>query len=540
MPPDERCIALKTKLFKITSPDDKAIDEAARIIRSGGLVAMPTETVYGLAANALDPQAVANIFKAKGRPMDNPLIVHISRFEQIYDLVSSVPEQAKRLAEAYWPGPMTIILPKSGLIPDEVSAGLPTVAIRMPSHPIARALIERSGRPLAAPSANSSGLPSPTTAAHVMDDMDGRIDAVIDSGECSVGIESTVVTLATDPPRLLRPGGITHPQLERILGRVDIDPAVLSDLKAGDRPASPGMKYKHYSPRAQVFIVKGSLPSFKYQIDSDRREGDMCLCFDGEEKDIPVECLSFGGYGAQLDHARLLFADLRRFDELGAKRVFVRSPSCDGVGLGVYNRLLRAAAFRVLEPPAIYGLTGQSGAGKSTVAAELSQKGYLVIDCDVLARKTVEKGSPLLARLAEKFGSDIIEPDGSLNRALTAERAFANEESRLILNSITHPEITRLTVEQIKREYSGSYRGVVIDAAALLESDIRRYCEKIIVVTAPAGERLARIISRDGISRDSALKRINAQKPEQYYTERADLIIKNYGDRSLSDELKSL
>ena len=303
---------MKTEIFDGGSQQD--IEKAAKILKSGGLVAIPTETVYGLAADALNSDAVAKIFKAKGRPMDNPLIVHISRFEEIYRLVKGVPHKAKELADRYWPGPMTIILPKSDIIPDEVSAGLPTVAVRMPSHPVARAIIEKTGRPLAAPSANSSGLPSPTTAKHVMDDMNGKIEAIVDGGPCDVGIESTVVTLATDPPRLLRPGGITHEQLEAVLGHVDIDPAVLSQLKEGERPASPGMKYKHYSPKAEVYIVNGSLPSFKYQIDCDLREGDAALCFDGEENELPVPCLSFGRKDNSLEQAHSLFDDLRKFD----------------------------------------------------------------------------------------------------------------------------------------------------------------------------------------------------------------------------------
>ena len=202
---------MQTQLLQADAPG--AIQTAAAILQNGGLVGIPTETVYGLAANALDGAAVAKIFAAKGRPMDNPLIVHISHFEQIYDLVREVPEAAKKLAKQFWPGPLTIILPKSARIPDEVSAGLDTVAVRFPSHPVARAVIDAAGVPLAAPSGNLSGHPSPTTAAHVMNDMDGRIEAVLDGGPCSVGVESTVVTLAEQPPRLLRPGGITLEQL---------------------------------------------------------------------------------------------------------------------------------------------------------------------------------------------------------------------------------------------------------------------------------------------------------------------------------------
>ena len=237
------------------------IDIAADIIKNGGIVAMPTETVYGLAADALNGEAVAKIFKAKGRPMDNPLIVHISDIKQIDMLVSEFPDKAKKLAEKFWPGPLTIVLPKSDIIPDEVSAGLSTVAIRFPSHPVAHELIAKSS-PIAAPSANLSGSPSPTTVRHVLADMDGRIDAIVDGGDCEVGVESTVITLAEDVPTLLRPGGVTLEQLRAEIGEVKVHPAVLKSLGKGMKASSPGMKYKHYSPKAEVILLRGSEQGF--------------------------------------------------------------------------------------------------------------------------------------------------------------------------------------------------------------------------------------------------------------------------------------
>ena len=248
---------MQTNLYQITPDDQPALAEIGALLRAGGLIGIPTETVYGLAANALDGQAVAKIFQAKGRPQDNPLIVHIAAFSQLYPLVGEVPTQAIRLARAYWPGPLTMILPKSPAIPEEVSAGLDTVAVRMPSHPLARAIIQAAGVPLAAPSANLSGSPSPTTAQHVLADMAGRIQAVVDGGPCSVGVESTVVTLASPCPRLLRPGGITPEQLRAVLGKVEIDRAVEEQLAVGEKAASPGMKYKHYAPKAHVVILRG-------------------------------------------------------------------------------------------------------------------------------------------------------------------------------------------------------------------------------------------------------------------------------------------
>ncbi len=527
-----------TKFYK--KCDENELLEAAQILKDGGLVAIPTETVYGLAANAYNGEAVSRVFEAKGRPTDNPMIVHISSIEEIYPLVTDFPENARKLADAFWPGPLTMILPKSDLVPREVAPRLETVAVRMPSHPIAKKIIKLAGVPLAAPSANSSGSPSPTTAQHVLHDLDGKINAVVDGGECDVGIESTVITLATNPPRLLRPGGITVEQLESVLGHIEVDPAVISELEDGVAPASPGMKYKHYSPKAQVYIVERSLESFKFLIDSEAEEGDMALCFNGEEKDIPIPSLPFGDEGDLDAQAHLLFAELRKFDELGAKRVFVRAPSSEGVGLGVYNRLLRAAAFKIITPPVIYGLTGQTGAGKSTVGEMLTEKGYLIVDGDVAARAVVEKGSPVLDELARVFGSDILDENGELVRSALAKKAFADEESRQKLNAITHPAVTKWSIDFIKKNLTKEHKGVVIDAAAIFDSDIRRYCTKMIVVTAPENERLERILKRDGLTRDAAMLRIKAQKDEQYYKERADIIVRNYAPYALADELKSL
>jgi len=325
-----------------------SVEAAARIIKNGGLVGMPTETVYGLAANALDGTAVRKIFEAKGRPQDNPLIVHISKLEQIERLTVSLPESAKRLAKAFWPGPLTMVLEKSELIPFEVSTGLPTVGIRFPSHPIAQALITAAGVPIAAPSANRSGFPSTTTAEHVMRDMGGKIDAVLDGGPCGVGVESTIVALTSDPPRLLRPGGITLDQLRAVLGRVDVDPAVMNPLPKGARPLSPGMKYKHYSPKANVVILNGGEKAYADYVNSHSKPGVAALCYDGEDRllKVPAVC-----YGAECDldaQARELFESLRRLDDIGAKTVYARCPAPDGVGLAVYNRLMRAAGFEVL------------------------------------------------------------------------------------------------------------------------------------------------------------------------------------------------
>lgn len=325
------------------------IAKATALLAAGELVAIPTETVYGLAANALDADAVAGIFAAKERPADNPLIVHIDCKETVYSLCETVPPAAEALMEAFWPGPLTIILPRAAIVPDVVSAGLPTVAVRLPSHETARAIIRCAGVPLAAPSANRSGSPSPTTAARVVADMDGRIAAVVDGGDCDVGVESTVISLCGDVPLLLRPGGITPADLERIIGPIAIADSITRPLEEGETVASPGMKYKHYAPRAQVTIVKGDAAAFTAFVNAHADDGVMALAFDGETDALAVPFVTYGARDDRDAQARELFEALRLADDRGAKVLYAACPPVDGVGLAVYNRLLRAAAFRVVK-----------------------------------------------------------------------------------------------------------------------------------------------------------------------------------------------
>lgn len=337
--------------LKLSNTPDNIII-AAGVLKNGGLVAIPTETVYGLAADALNGKAVAKIFEAKGRPADNPLIVHIANFEDIerFKLVREIPESAFKLAKSFWPGPLTIIMKKGDVIPDEVSAGLDTVAIRLPSHPSARAIINAANIPLAAPSANLSGSPSPTTAQHVINDMDGKIDAVFDGGACSVGVESTVLTLAEGTPRLLRPGKVTLEELRSVLGEVALDPAVLSKLKEGQKAASPGMKYKHYAPRANVILLKCSDDEFIAYVNRNSGGGVAALCCDEDTDKLCAKYISLGRRNDYEAHAQRLFDSLRRIDGYGdIHTVYTRLPSTDGVGLAVYNRLIRAAGFEVID-----------------------------------------------------------------------------------------------------------------------------------------------------------------------------------------------
>lgn len=340
---------METKLFEITSTTDEKINEVAKLLISGEVVALPTETVYGLAGNGLASSSVKKIFAAKGRPSDNPLILHISDFSQWESLTKNIPPIAKKLAETFWPGALTIILEKSDRVPKEVCGGLNTVAVRMPDHDVTRKIIKVSGVPLAAPSANTSGKPSPTTANHVMNDLNGKIAAIVDAGACEVGVESTVVSLAVNPPRLLRPGGVTVQMLKTVLPDLVVDEAVYAKLESDKIASSPGMKYKHYSPNANVIILKGSLEKYKEYLKTHANEDDIALCFEGEEKVFHIKAISYGKKDDASSQASGLFDALRKLDDLGAKTAYARYPVDDGVGLAVFNRMLRAAHFNVVQ-----------------------------------------------------------------------------------------------------------------------------------------------------------------------------------------------
>ena len=313
----------------------------------------PTETVYGLGANALDADAVRSIFEAKGRPGDNPLIVHVPDESWIAPLIDGpLPDAARKLARAYWPGPMTLILPRSGCVPDAVTAGLDTVGIRMPAHEAARALIEAAGRPIAAPSANRSGRPSPTTAAHVLQDMDGRIPLILDGGPCAVGVESTVIDVSRGVPRVLRPGGVTPEMIEAVCGAAEVDGAVMRPLREGEKPRSPGMKYRHYAPEGAVTIFEGSPEAVAKAIIAlydETPDGAAILALPGHEALYGARhVIPLGRGDAPEDVAAGLFAALRLMDDQGARTIFAEAVAPTGVGLAVMNRLGRAAAFHVV------------------------------------------------------------------------------------------------------------------------------------------------------------------------------------------------
>ena len=342
---------MKTLLLDAADPSTAQI--AADIIRRGGLVAIPTETVYGLGANGLDEQAVIKIFQAKGRPQDNPLILHVAQPQEMEKFCHDIPPAAYALAEKFWPGPLTMVLHARDIVPRRTTAGLDTVAVRCPDNETTRQIIRRSGVPIAAPSANLSGKPSTTTAQHVLHDHDGNIDAIVDGGPCRVGVESTIVDLTEARPRLLRPGGITPEQLTAVLGDLVIDKAVTAQIDKDAVVKAPGMKYRHYAPAEPVVIVAGSREKAAQYIHNHFTPGDRVLCFD-EELPLYADCAPLS-YGKESDVNTLsagLFAALRELDDARIHQVYARCPVGDGVAYAVQNRLKKAAAFHIVDAEA--------------------------------------------------------------------------------------------------------------------------------------------------------------------------------------------
>ncbi len=345
---------METKVFVARDNyiKDEELKEASAVIRSGGLVAFPTETVYGLGGDATNPEASRKIYAAKGRPSDNPLIVHIADFSQLRNIVAEVPQEAEKLAEAFWPGPLTMILRKNEVIPYETTGGLDTVAIRMPSHPVARAFLKDSGCMIAAPSANTSGRPSPTTAQHVWGDLHGKIEILLDGGPVGIGIESTIVDLSEERPMILRPGFITQEMLSAVLGDVGVDPGLASE-NSKQPPKAPGMRYRHYAPKADLTLVEGTMEEVISKINALTREAQAMgksvgVLATEENKDCYVadHVIVIGQRQDEAEIARHLFDVLRQFDDLQVDLIYSESFVAAGVGQAIMNRLLKAAGHK--------------------------------------------------------------------------------------------------------------------------------------------------------------------------------------------------
>lgn len=347
---------MKTRIKKITNVklDNDAVREAGKILKEGGLVAFPTETVYGLGADALNARAAEKIYAAKGRPSDNPLIIHIAHMDALGRIVSDIPEQAHALAGAFWPGPITMIFNKAECVPYGTTGGLDTVAVRMPDHETARAVIDAGGGYIAAPSANTSGRPSPTMAEHVREDLEGKIDMIVDGGPVEIGVESTILDLTVTPPMILRPGAVTKEMLEGILGEVAEDKALLgADSK--ETPKAPGMKYRHYAPKAKLSVVEGQTEQVIRKINRLSREkeeeGSRVGIIGTEETVGRYDCGLVKCIGTRQDEATVasrLYAILREFDGEDVEYIFSESFSGDGIGSAVMNRLLKAAGHHVI------------------------------------------------------------------------------------------------------------------------------------------------------------------------------------------------
>ena len=522
---------MKTLHLKGKNPQDVAL--AGKLLAEGQLVAIPTETVYGLAANALSADGAASIYAAKGRPQDNPLIVHIADLQQIGPLAREIPEGVWKMAEAFWPGPLTMIVKKSEIVPDGVSAGLDTVGIRMPSHPVARAVIRAAGVPLAAPSANLSGKPSPTTAKDTARDMDGRIAAILDGGASQVGVESTVVDMTGDYPQVLRPGAVTEEMIAAVMGKAVTDAAVTRSLEAGEQPKAPGMKYRHYAPKAPVQLFEGAPEESYAALAAEAGQPyDGILCFEEYYPVLKAEhtcrVYSLGYSWDHQTHAHRLFTLLRKFDGTRAKRILAQCPRAYGANAATVNRLRKAAGFcaKHCTDKVILGITGPSGSGKSTLSAMLRDSGALILDADAIYHDLTRE-SWLLEQLEARFPGVV--QQGVLDRKKLGQIVFADDAARADLNALTHGAV-RQAMQQQTRAYDGTL--VVLDVPLLFESGIDRDCTLTIGVTAPKDLCLQRICTRDGIDTDAAQARLSAQPNEAFYAAHCDTLVRNDGDEA--------
>ena len=506
--------------------EDK-IGAAAKILREGGLVAIPTETVYGLGANGLDSEAVQRIFEAKGRPNDNPLILHVTGQQWLPRYCRDVPPIAYVLARKFWPGPLTMILKRKPIVPDETTAGLDTVAMRCPNHPVTLAIIREAGIPIAAPSANTSGRPSCTSAQDVLEDMDGKIQGVVDGGPCTVGVESTILDRTCEPPRLLRPGGLPLEDLERLIGHIDVDKAVTSALKEGEKPKAPGMKYRHYAPKAPVTVITGAPEKSAWEIQKRVTPTSGVICFDEYAHLFrEQEVHTLGPSGDKLTQAQRVFDALRTFDNSAVTEIFAQCPDNRGLGLAVGNRLKKAAGFHVIEADServVLGLTGGTGAGKSSALRAIESLGGTVIDCDQVYHRMLAEDEELRRDIHNAFPS-AFSRDGVLNRQKLGQEVFSDKERLAQLNEVVY----RHVIPELQRQLEeGTGVLFAIDAINLLEAGLDQLCDRTVAITSPLELRVRRIMARDSITEQYARLRISAQKPDEYYRGKCDCELNN-------------
>ena len=506
---------------------EEKISAAAKIVREGGLLGIPTETVYGLGANALDPKAVNRIFEAKGRPQDNPLIIHVTGPQWLPRYCAEVPPLAYVLARKFWPGPLTMILKRKPIVPDETTAGLDTVGVRCPDHPVTLAIIREAGVPVAAPSANASGRPSCTTAQDVLEDMEGKIEGVVDGGACSVGVESTILDLTCDPPRLLRPGGLPLEELERLIGPIDVDKAVTRALQEGEQPKAPGMKYRHYAPKAPVTVVTGAPDKSAQEILRLVKPGDGIICFDEYARLFEnCEVHTLGPSDDKLAHSQRVFDALRTFDNSSVKQIYAQCPDNRGLGLAVGNRLKKAAGFHIIEAGSarvVLGLTGGTGAGKTSALNAIRAMGGMVIDCDAVYHEMLESNDDMRNAIHVTFPG-VFSLDGKLDRKKLGQEVFADKDRLEQLNTIIYKHIVP---EVGRRLAAGDEQMYAIDAINLMESGLNQLCDRTVAITSPLELRVRRIMNRDNITEQYARLRISAQKPDEFYRSKFDCELNN-------------
>ena len=516
---------MKTIVFH-PETDNTAIQQAAAILRHGGLLGIPTETVYGLGANALDETAVLHIFEAKGRPQDNPLILHVPGADWLELYCHDIPPVAYALAERFWPGPLTMILPRRDIVPLRTTGGLETVGVRCPDHPMTLAIIREAGIPVAAPSGNTSGRPSPTTAQHMLEDMDGKIDGIVDGGPCSVGVESTIIDLTVTPPRLLRPGGLPLEALEEVLGTVTVDKAVRQKLTDGEQAKAPGMKYRHYAPKAPVTVITGTPGASAAYIAAHLTKHSGVICFDEYAPLFEGHTIHrLGPAGDKLAQAQHVFDALRTFDGTDVTEIFAQCPDEGGLGLAVGNRLKKAAGFHVIEAPRplIVGITGPTGAGKTSALRALEQLGGCVLDCDAIYHDMLRSDDGLRNAITSAFGN-VFTLGGRLDRQKLGTLVFGDPQQLDRLNTIIYAHLP----QELERRMAASPAPIVgIDAINLVESGLSKLCDRTLAVLAPVEDRIRRIMARDGISEEYARLRVAAQKDDVFYRTHCTDILEN-------------